>query len=461
VPLRVFHDALVRKGFNEPMKQLLHGLDKDNSKHVEEEDLKFLDRWKPMPFLLVEPNAEAAAKVRAALLDRYRNFLMAWRHLLDSYDTNRCNWWSFQDACKTLRFRGDVAGAWRHLDSDMSGYITLGELDTQTWERLYEFRKWCFEEFGGVRSAFGVWDSDGSGELSPKEFKRSCRIYGFPGSTKDLFRAFDISGGESGLSLKEIGFLDDWDMDLPEEPCRPGSPGAGVAAKSQVDKAAPTPRQDMCPGPGGAMEGPLSPAKASVRNGRNGPLPLKPWLPKVAGEPGDVPFPSLRLLEKQRRCRRTVWASKVLPPLSARLPNEEQADDEGKGASGPHTQRDHRETAIAADLPRIDVAAPVEVFVPTGEQLGVREHLEAEQATEHSAENLAELLLEPPLVQPPLLQSTSSRAKPTLDELLASPRIGPLALSRDAARRHKKLRRMLPVDIAKAACTTRPVAMWK
>ena len=39
---------------------------------------------------------------------------------------------------------GDVAGAWRAFDSDLSGYLTLNEIDTEASDTLCEFKD-CWE----------------------------------------------------------------------------------------------------------------------------------------------------------------------------------------------------------------------------------------------------------------------------------------------------------------------------
>lgn len=39
--------------------------------------------------------------------------------------SNRVNWSEFQAACQKLRYHGDIAGAWRAFDTDLSGYLTL------------------------------------------------------------------------------------------------------------------------------------------------------------------------------------------------------------------------------------------------------------------------------------------------------------------------------------------------
>eukprot|EP00435_Cladocopium_sp_Y103_P053265 s1733_g17.t1 len=47
------------------------------------------------------------------------------RRLLDKDATNRCNWYEFKDCCQVLGYQGDVPGAWRAFDDDLSGFISL------------------------------------------------------------------------------------------------------------------------------------------------------------------------------------------------------------------------------------------------------------------------------------------------------------------------------------------------
>jgi len=211
-----FITALKASGFTAPGKALFQALDVQGHKSVMEEDLLFLDRWKPPLYLLAEPNAQAAEDIKALLLQTYKNFLKAWKHCLDLDSSNRVNWEEFKAACKRhppkgISYQGDVVGAWRHLDDDLSGYITLREIDAAANEVLTDFKLWADEEFGGVRSAFGVFDRDSSHEVNYREFRKGCREFGYAGDVHSLFRALDVE--RSGvLTLDQVSFLDSWEI---------------------------------------------------------------------------------------------------------------------------------------------------------------------------------------------------------------------------------------------------------
>ncbi|CAE7591088.1 unnamed protein product, partial [Symbiodinium pilosum] len=210
-----FTAALQRFGFQRPTKQLFSHLDKDGSSRIVIDDLLFLDSWSPLPFLLVAPNFKAMAEIKKLILVRTGQYMKAWRRLLDKDATNRCNWYEFKDACHVLGYQGDIAGAWRAFDDDLSGYISLRQIDEESDMVLSNFRRWCVSEFGSVKSAFAVFDSDCSGSLSFHEFRAACRVYGYDGSARTLFSALDVDQ-QGTLTLKEISFLDDWEIQAAE-----------------------------------------------------------------------------------------------------------------------------------------------------------------------------------------------------------------------------------------------------
>jgi len=217
-----FLSALKSYGFTEPTKSLFQALDFEGNGYIVEEDLFFLDRWRPPAFLVAAPNPQAAEEVKALLLANFRSYLRAWRQCLDVDSSNRVYWNEFEAACRKLKYTGDVAGAWRALDEDLSGFITLHEIDAVVGDQLAGFKQWVEEEFGGAKSALKVFDGDGSHQVSFREFRRGCRTYGYHQDVHGLFHALDVE--TSGhISTNEVAFLDEWTAGDPDTPPTPAT----------------------------------------------------------------------------------------------------------------------------------------------------------------------------------------------------------------------------------------------
>jgi len=214
-----FSAACKALDFRYGTKALFHGLDWEGKRFVVQADLEFLDKWRPPNYLTATPSKEAAHEFRALLLKLHKNYLKAWRQCLDTDSSNRVTWEEFLAACHKIRFMLDsppdkreaaIAGAWRALDEDLSGFITLRELDDVASDILLSFKQWADEEFGGVRSAFSVFDDNGSGEVKYREFRRACRTYGYDRDVRTLFDAVDMDK-QGVISPKDLMFLDDWE----------------------------------------------------------------------------------------------------------------------------------------------------------------------------------------------------------------------------------------------------------
>lgn len=209
-----FSNAAKSLGFALPTKTLFNDLDVDGSRFIEEEDLKFLEAWRLPAHLTASANIEAKEEVRTLLLKTYGNYLKAWRLCVDP-SSCKCMWAEFLSICQKIGFEGDIPGAWRAFDDDLSGSITLYEFDKDASNILRKFKEWADIQFGGVRSAFGVFDDDGSNTVTSREFKHNCRIYGHKGQAATLFRALDVER-KGNLALEDIAFLDDWEFFDPD-----------------------------------------------------------------------------------------------------------------------------------------------------------------------------------------------------------------------------------------------------
>lgn len=194
------------------------GIDYHGCGFVRFEDLDWLDNWTPPVWLSAKPDSRALRELKNMLIERYHSMIQAWRRCLDFDGSNKVSWSEFVQAAERLRFRGNVAGAWRALDIDLSGWISMNEIDPQTHHLLVSFKHWAEHNFGSVGCAFRSLDKDNSKSLTFSEIRRACRQLNWEGDPRELFDALDASGSTPDeprrqIDFDEIAFLDGYNDD--------------------------------------------------------------------------------------------------------------------------------------------------------------------------------------------------------------------------------------------------------
>jgi Ca2+-binding EF-hand superfamily protein len=197
-------------------QMLCSSLDFHGCGFISQSDLEWLDSWRAPVWLYSDPDPKAWEQLKGVILRRYHQPLKAWRQIFDTDDSNQVCWVEFEEACRKLDFAGNLGGAWRYLDRDVSGTISLHEFDLETAELLVSFKEWIEEHYGCVEFAFKSMDSDGSGTLTFMELKRACRKLGWGFDVEKLFTCLDVNmvAGKRTLTIKHLDFLDAWS---PEE----------------------------------------------------------------------------------------------------------------------------------------------------------------------------------------------------------------------------------------------------
>ena len=399
-----FSAAMTKFEFTKPSKQLFSHFDKDGDGKIVIEDVLFLENWNPLPFLVVPPNYKAKNEIRRLILVRTGQYMKAWRRLLDKDATNRCNWYEFSDCCQVLGYTGDVAGAWRAFDDDLSGYISLKEIDEASAMILSNFRKWALVEFGSIRSLFTVFDDDCSGSLSWQEFRYACNVYGYDGSIRSLFNALDVDQTGS-LTLKEIVFLEDWD-DADEEDAVVPNEGAKTTTERQGETSMPSANWQVTDRPARRFE--------VLRRKRDLELRAMPVIPQLRlTKTGDGEY---------------SWTFAQSPPRSQREPRLHTRQKmsvrsqfyEGREDSGD--ERTDKDWTLFSSL-ELYSSSWADTETPTSMLLD-KIGLEVQDSVIEGADVSTKVAPRRPATVPEGRSRSSkpSRMGPTLDELMATPR---------------------------------------
>jgi Ca2+-binding EF-hand superfamily protein len=133
----------------------------------------------------------------------------------------RVPWKDFRQACRKLLSPEDCVGlpaAWRALDDDLSGWLSLREFDRATFDQLTRFVSWVDQTYGSLVAAFPKLQH-GNGQISQQEFRHLCSASGL-GDTiaRKIFLGLDVDM-TGNISMNEVRFLNSWKVasDMKEE----------------------------------------------------------------------------------------------------------------------------------------------------------------------------------------------------------------------------------------------------
>jgi len=198
-------------------------LDANGDGSVVKAELAFLDKWDFPEWLTASPDPKAAEICKQKLCDRcHDNALLAWRHL-DRNGTMRVAWHDFRQVCRKLLSMEDcqmLASAWRSIDDDLSGWLSLREFDRGMYDHLTKFVSWIDATHGGMAGAFPKLHAGSKDAVvTLVEFRHVCKASGLGDAVASkIFVGLDVDQSGS-IGMKEIRFLNSWKVscDLKEE----------------------------------------------------------------------------------------------------------------------------------------------------------------------------------------------------------------------------------------------------
>jgi len=191
--------------FNATCHYICKCLDKSGGEFICLSDLAWLDKWDPPEALTLEPDEDAWEDFKVLLLNKFGHLLKAWIEL--DRGCGRLSWPEFRDACGRLGFQGSVGGAWRWLDKDLIGWISLAAMDKESFDTLSSFKVWAEARFGSVELAFKAIGGAAS-SFTCHELRIACHQFQWPGNTRMLFKILTKNGEH--ISFKDASFLSVW-----------------------------------------------------------------------------------------------------------------------------------------------------------------------------------------------------------------------------------------------------------
>lgn len=230
-----------RHGFSNPdaVRSLFGMLDLDRNKMVTLDEVTFLDNWACPVWLTVEPDHVGAQNFVRCLIGTYGdNGIRAWRVGIDHDGSMRVSWNEFERTNmqnENLHYtREQLVLIWRALDDNLSGWISLREFHSESYQLLSSFKEYCMENFGSARNWFQdlceeVKNSqEGPDRNVPTKSVHRRDIESAVMSSLDLDegKARVLSGGlcvsrEGGsknwLNEAKIRFLDQWRHSLDQQ----------------------------------------------------------------------------------------------------------------------------------------------------------------------------------------------------------------------------------------------------
>lgn len=207
---------------------------------IYQDDLNFIDNWRPPAYLLQDPDFEAWRKFKNAIVEKHGgNAWLAWRRCLDRDSSMRVNYEEFVLQCQVLKKKGyaeaapanGVAAMYVAFDRDQSGWFTLKDWDETANELLTTFAQYCRREFGTMANFWKNAEKQkaddgeaspnrgGSNGLSFRDFSQLLKTTGLsPSQRLQIFEGLQSpvkkSPSDAGrLKLADVGFLSAWDPD--------------------------------------------------------------------------------------------------------------------------------------------------------------------------------------------------------------------------------------------------------
>lgn len=147
--------------------------------------------------------AQGVPGFRRWLTTRCGSLVAGWR-ALDKDQNGHLSFYEFCNACRTLGYAGNLKLLWTQLDRNLSGQVSLIEIDPEVGKIVGEFKKALLNEYHDMLTAWqkGI-DVSGNGRVEEREMTACVEKLGLPFSGKKVFKVF-APHGSFGITLEDL-----------------------------------------------------------------------------------------------------------------------------------------------------------------------------------------------------------------------------------------------------------------
>ncbi|CAD7968886.1 unnamed protein product [Amoebophrya sp. A120] len=161
-----------------------------------------------------EMGARDAQSFLQLLVRRFGTIMRAWRNGLDLDGNGRISYYEFCKAARAIGYESSLRQLWNDLnDNDDKAFITLDELDVDTFNRINYFNDILTRNFSSLKEAWLFFDIDKQNQIYEKQFRIALvDKLNFDTAKYDLKKLYEDLDydGNGFLTLDDWLFLKKW-----------------------------------------------------------------------------------------------------------------------------------------------------------------------------------------------------------------------------------------------------------